>query len=897
VLHHDPALQAPATDSVPDDGRDGPIAVEPAPMTAIHAAAPPEARPRGRTRTRHGLRPKAAALTAAAVLVGSVVAVAQLNANRTAHAAELEPGAVGLVDIKRRAVSAQAVLGERPSALVADRGTLWAALPVRGVLASVDASAPSAVRELTLDPGLAGAAVGDGALWVTQPDQRSLVRIDAASGRVARRIPVGGLPGPVASTPGTVWVGNRLDDTVSRVDTVTGAVVATIAVGRDPVALSATGDAVWVVGAGDASLTRISVAGSTVQRFRLSGSPTDVLATHGAVWISDATAGTVARVDPVTGSIRSSTAVGAGAADLAATDEAVVVGSAYDGWLAVLAPPTGDVVRRLDLGASPLAVHSDGRRVWAGSAAAVPAGRRGGTLRVAVPQPIESPDPAAASSSNGWAVTSLTHAGLTAVRRAGGADGTVVVPDLAVTLPVPTDGGLTWTFRLRPGITYSTGGTVQPSDVRPSFERLVGDGVPYYAAIAGADRCSPQACDLSDGITADDNERTVTFHLARPDPDFLAGLALPIAAVLPASAPPVVSPDDASGFAWSGFAATGAYRVLTVTGTTVVLVRNENFRSWSGAAAPDGVADRIEIRYGVDAAAAVRDVLAARVDIALDPPPGQLDELATRFPTQLQRYDEPGVQRLLLDTRNPPFNSVLARRAVAIAVDRQAAAAALAPDLLAAPGCQVLPPVVPGYQPYCPFGTGAGDRARRPDVAAARVLVDRSGTTGARVRLLAPPPRRAAAEVTARALRDIGYAVDLRIIRGDYFRLVADTRTTPEAHLAGWYAESPTAASFVRLVRCAAYVERADQNTNLNVAGYCDQTAERLIETAHRAQQDDPAAAASAWRAVDRHLTDTVAWVPLATLQRAVVRAAGASPVVYIPLLGPALELTSPAAR
>ena len=73
-----------------------------------------------------------------------------------------------------------------------------------------------------------------------------------------------------------------------------------------------------------------------------------------------------------------------------------------------------------------------------------------------------------------------------------GPEGTRLVPDLALALPAPTDRGRTYTFRLRPGIRYSTGALVRPSDVTHSFERLFqlgGAGAPYYQAISGAAAC------------------------------------------------------------------------------------------------------------------------------------------------------------------------------------------------------------------------------------------------------------------------------------------------------------------------------------------------------------------------------------------------------------------------
>src|SRR5262249_47373458 len=121
---------------------------------------------------------------------------------------------------------------------------------------------------------------------------------------------------------------------------------------------------------------------------------------------------------------------------------------------------------------------------------------RGGTLTVAVPDPptyhdgglLGSLDPA---SGNAWELTTLTNDGLLRYGRSGGAEGYRVVPDLAVALPTVSDGGLTYTFQLRPGIRYSTGAVVRPADVRRGIERslLAFGHRSYFLGIVGAARC------------------------------------------------------------------------------------------------------------------------------------------------------------------------------------------------------------------------------------------------------------------------------------------------------------------------------------------------------------------------------------------------------------------------
>ena len=130
--------------------------------------------------------------------------------------------------------------------------------------------------------------------------------------------------------------------------------------------------------------------------------------------------------------------------------------------------------------------------------------------------------------------------GLVAFRKVGGARWDTLVPDLAVTLPRPADGGRTYTFTLRRGIRYSTGTPVRASDFRRGIQRELsfGDVPDYFEGIVGAPACvrNPRRCDLSAGIVTDDTAGTVTFRLSEADPDFPDKLALLMAAPAPPGA-------------------------------------------------------------------------------------------------------------------------------------------------------------------------------------------------------------------------------------------------------------------------------------------------------------------------------------------------------------------------
>jgi peptide/nickel transport system substrate-binding protein len=282
---------------------------------------------------------------------------------------------------------------------------------------------------------------------------------------------------------------------------------------------------------------------------------------------------------------------------------------------------------------------------------------------------------------------------------------------------------------------------VRPDDIRRAIERVFtidkrqNPGILfYYAGIVGASQCerNPGPCDLARGIVVDDAAGTVTFHLTAPDPEFLYKLAFSWADVVPPGTPDRV-------ISAAQLPATGPYMTQSlVQGHTWTLIRNPRFREWSQQAQPGGYPDRIVVRLDVGPGQAVADVEQGRADVLLAPPPDAVGQLATHYTSQLHSGPLAGTFALPLNTRIPPFNSPAARRALNYAIDRNAVIALNGGPLAAQPTCQVLPPVMPGYQPYCPYTlqAGPGGAWTAPDMALAERLVRESGTQGDKVTVL-----------------------------------------------------------------------------------------------------------------------------------------------------------------
>src|SRR5689334_21674770 len=157
---------------------------------------------------------------------------------------------------------------------------------------------------------------------------------------------------------------------------------------------------------------------------------------------------------------------------------------------------------------------------------------KGGTLLAGIPSNPDHLDAALSATTEGWEILQSTNDGLMAFKRAGGGAGAEVVPDLATAMPRITDGGLLYTFHVRPGVRFSppVNRAVRPSDVKASVQRILkieSPNVSWYTGIAGAVAYEKgQAASIS-GITANDAQMTISFRLTRPDGTFLEYMALP----------------------------------------------------------------------------------------------------------------------------------------------------------------------------------------------------------------------------------------------------------------------------------------------------------------------------------------------------------------------------------
>jgi peptide/nickel transport system substrate-binding protein len=274
-------------------------------------------------------------------------------------------------------------------------------------------------------------------------------------------------------------------------------------------------------------------------------------------------------------------------------------------------------------------------------------------------------------------------------------------------------------------------------------------------------------------------------------------------------------------------------------------------------------------RIGASVEAAVTAVEHGQADYTLDPtPPDRLKEVQTRFASQLHVTLDDVTIALGLNTTVAPFNDVRVRRALSYAVDRAELARLLGQD--SRPTCQVLPPDVLGYQPYCPYTLNpnrAGDWSA-PDLAAAQRLIAESHTRGTPITLYSGPGYMTpdftpAARYLASLLAKLGYPTHVKSFSSSYdmWKEMNDPRAKAQALDIPEVPTFPAPSQFLgpTSTSCQARAQGS------NVFEFCDPGFDATVRSALAAQAAGSPAAATLWAKADREFTDQAPQVSLVT--------------------------------
>jgi peptide/nickel transport system substrate-binding protein len=314
---------------------------------------------------------------------------------------------------------------------------------------------------------------------------------------------------------------------------------------------------------------------------------------------------------------------------------------------------------------------------------------QGGTLRMALTSDFDSIDPGNTYYAFSWDFLRVYGRSLVSWKQGPGSTGLELAPDLATDLGTVSSDGLTWTFHLRPDVTYQDGTAIKASDVKYGIERsnygqdTLKNGPAYFAQVLEnktsykGPYLDKNPADGVSGIVADDATGTLTFHLTQKFADFPELAALP-------STVPVPRAKDTGADYYKAIMASGQYEIQSYTpGKELVLVPNTNFKSSTD---PSGLhkvtANKITVQLNVSQDQIDQELLHGQLDVDLDGTgvgtTAQSQILAN--PTLKAQADDGYTNALTYMTINTtvkPFDNLACRQAVEYALDKTTVQSAL----------------------------------------------------------------------------------------------------------------------------------------------------------------------------------------------------------------------------
>ena len=232
-----------------------------------------------------------------------------------------------------------------------------------------------------------------------------------------------------------------------------------------------------------------------------------------------------------------------------------------------------------------------------------------------------------------------------------------IVPGLAESWEA-SDDGLTWTFKLWPGVTFHNGDPLRASDVAFSLNR-----------IKDPDVASPRSGDFAvvESVTAPDDE-TVVITLSEPFSPLLSKLAQSLNVVV-SEAVTTANDGDLNG----AVVGTGPFRFVEyLPQTRLVLEKNEDFWGEDAAGDPLPYLDGITFQFYPEPAARTTAVQTGNADWIEYVPAADVAVLEADPNVEVVGGLSANFRSLYLNVTRPPFDNPLVRQALAYAIDEQA---------------------------------------------------------------------------------------------------------------------------------------------------------------------------------------------------------------------------------
>ncbi|MFJ6836710.1 ABC transporter substrate-binding protein [Streptomyces sp. NPDC091209] len=496
--------------------------------------------------------------------------------------------------------------------------------------------------------------------------------------------------------------------------------------------------------------------------------------------------------------------------------------------------------------------------------------KKGGTVTYEYSDVPDSFDPGNTYYAYMYNLSRLYARPLMTFQPGAGQKGNTLVPDLAAGKGVPSDGGKTWTYKLRTGLKYQDGTPITSKDVKYAVERsnfardVLSLGPNYFQQfLVGGDKYQGPYKDKSgkglDSIATPD-DTTVVFHLKTAFQEFDYLVASPQTAPVPQAK------DNGVDYV-KNIVSSGSYKFQSYSdGKQAVLVRNEN---WDAKSDPlrKQYPDKIVVNLKVNAETIDKDVLAGD---AIDLGGGGVQaatqaQLLTSADKKANTDNTYGgrLVYMAINTKVKPFDNVACRKAVQFAIDKVSVQTAEGGPIRGDVASTVLPPDIPGYAKSDVYASAGnkGDAAKAKDQL--KACGKSTISTNITARSDRPQEIDAATAIIA-SLKAAGINATLKQYpSGKYFTDYAGVPKFTEKQNIGlimmqWGADWPSGYGFLQQILNGSAIG-ASGNTNLSQ--YDNKDVNALLEKAIGTQDDT--ARNGLYTEIDKKTMDDAVLVPL----------------------------------
>ncbi|MFG2023915.1 ABC transporter substrate-binding protein [Streptomyces sp. NPDC048825] len=497
-----------------------------------------------------------------------------------------------------------------------------------------------------------------------------------------------------------------------------------------------------------------------------------------------------------------------------------------------------------------------------GPAAPVAGAKSGGTINVYMQSDLSHMDPGQIYVSDAGQFANLVHRGLTNFQEDKNGNLTVV-GDIATDSGQSSDGGKTWTYKLKSGVKDEDGNVITSKDVRHTIERqyskVIFDGPTYVQTwLSGADYRKDlpdgpyKGKHLPDSVLETPDDETVIFHFNQARPDLPQALAMAGYAIVPEKQDTKEKYDKAP-------AALGPYKISEYkAGKSLKLVKNTNWDPKTDSVRHQYV-DGYNFTTTIDQASQTKRLIAdqgeAKNAIQWTDPvdTAQIQDVVTKPAVNKRTIKgyQPYVWQMSFNLDKIKDKKI--RDAITYAIPAQAMVQADGGRYGGEIAGGLFAPTLPGFDAkYDPYG-----KLKKPngDLAKAKELIKEAGVKeGTKLTYAySNSPRGQAQQVIIKdALGKIGFDVQVKEIdRATFYEQIGKLKNPYDLYMTGWGQDWPSQSTVVTPVYDGTQIaDGAPNYSHIN-----DPQVNKLIEEALKLE---PAQAAVKWEEAHKRILEEI---------------------------------------